>query len=106
VHWKPNGRPIQIDVVHGEEAAAYIDELIKEQLPPSDEPGARRVRAHLRETQSIVFMEMGIADSNHLGSTIGGVVAFFLAETKDGLVWLYERDWASPDDRGTNIWTT
>jgi hypothetical protein len=105
VHWKPNGRPIQIDVVHGEEVAAHIDELIEEELPSSDEQGAHRVQVHLRETQSIIYMEMGISDSNHLGATIGEVVAFFLAEIGDGLIWFYHRDWASPDDRATTIWT-
>jgi len=51
-------------------------------------------------------MQMAVADSNHLGATIGEVLAFFLAETGDGLVWFYRRDWASPDDRGAIIWTT
>jgi len=106
VHWKANGRPIQIEVVHGDKVAAYIDELIQVELPPSDEPGAHRVRMHLSETRSIVYMEMGISDSNHLGATIGEVVAFFLAEVGEGLVWFYHRDWASPDDRATTIWTT
>jgi len=106
VYWKPDGRPIQVEVVHGDQAATYIDALLVEELPPSDEPGAHRVRAHLRETQAIVFMQMGVADSHHLGATIGEVLAFFFAETAGGLVWFYHRDWASPDDRATNIWTT
>jgi hypothetical protein len=33
-------------------------------------------------------------------------LAFFVAEQGDGLVWFYHRDWASPADRGTNIFTT
>jgi hypothetical protein len=32
--------------------------------------------------------------------------AFFIAEQGDGLVWFYHRDWASPEDRGANIFTT
>jgi len=48
VHWKADGRPIHMDVAHGDRVAAYIDALLKGELPPSDVPGAHRVRAHLR----------------------------------------------------------
>jgi hypothetical protein len=106
VHWRPGGRPIQLDAVHGDEAAAYRTALLEEELPPADGPGARRVVAHLREVRSIVFLEMGLADSNHLAATIGEVLAFHLAETGDGLVWFYHRDWAAPDARATTLWTT
>lgn len=106
VHWRPAGRPIQLDVVHGDEAAAYRRALLAEELPPADGDGARRVLAHLRQVRSIVFLEMGLADSHHLAATIGEVLAFHLAEAGDGLVWFYHRDWAAPDARGTTIWTT
>jgi len=105
VYWKPEGRPIQIDVVGGDEVRGYIAEMVEEQLPPAEHPGALRVLAHLAETRSIVFIQMGVADSHHLGATIGEVLAFAIAEAGDGLVLFYERDWASPDDRGENIWT-
>jgi hypothetical protein len=53
-----------------------------------------------------VYLEMRIDDSLHLGATLAEVVAFFIAEQGDGLVWFYHRDWASPDDPSTTIFTT
>jgi hypothetical protein len=106
VHWKPEGRPIQIDVVHGDEAAGYCSALLEDELPPGDGDGARRVRTHLSRTRSIAFIQMAVADSTHLGATIGEVLAYFIAEVGDGLVWFYYSDWASPSERHASIWTT
>ena len=42
----------------------------------------------------------------HLAATISEVLAFYLAERGDGIVWFYHRDFASPDDRATTLWQT
>src|SRR5262245_17950159 len=70
VHWKPTGRPIQIERVIGAEAKGEIEETLEEGLPPSKSAGAKRVREHLRSCVEIVHFEMGIPDSNHLGATL------------------------------------
>ena len=105
VHWKKEGRPIQIDRVVGKGARAHIDEAIEE-LAAYDSPGGERVRAHLTASTEIVYLELGIPDSLHLGATLSEVLAFYIAEEGDGLVWFYHRDFASPDNRGANILTT
>lgn len=104
VYWKPgDGRPIQI--ARTTDVAGEIAETL-ENLPASRSNGARRVRDHLARTIEIVHVELGIDDSLHLGATLSEVLAFFIAEQGDGLVWFYHRDWASPDDRGANLWVT
>jgi hypothetical protein len=104
VYWKAGeSRPIQIE--RTTDVATDIAETL-ENLPASNAAGAQRVRAHLARTIEIVYFEMGISDSLHLGATLSEVLAFFVAERGDGLVWFYHRDWAAPDDRGTNLWTT
>jgi hypothetical protein len=64
------------------------------------------VRAHLGETRSVVYIQLGIADPNQLAATIGEVLAFHIAEAGDGLVRFYDREWASPTHRGVAIWST
>jgi hypothetical protein len=105
VHWKPAGRPIQIERVV-DDAPAHLAELLEEGLPEARTAGAKRVAKHLRECQEIVYLELGIDDSMHLGATLAEVLAFYIAEQGDGLVWFYHREWASPGDRGKTLWTT
>ncbi len=90
----------------GAEAKAHVRELVEEWLPEADDEGARAVLKHLGECNEIVYIEMGLDDSNHLGATLAEVIAFHLAERGNGLVYFYSRDWASPKDRGENLWTT
>lgn len=104
VHWKPKGRPIQI---RREDASdAEIEETLGELPPSSSSAGAQRVREHLAETREIVELEMGINDSLDLGATLAEVLAFYIAEEGDGMVWFYHRDFAAPDDRAANILVT
>lgn len=103
VCWRHGGRPMQLRVVRGADAAAHVTAL-KDQLPPSDDAGARRVLAHLSRTTSIVNIDMALDDANHLGATVGEVLAFFIAELGDGLIYFYGRDWASPTDRASSLW--
>ena len=46
---------------------------------------------------------MGIDGSLHLAATISEVVAFYLAERGDGIVWFYHREFASPESRGNAV---
>jgi hypothetical protein len=105
VHWKKEGRPIQIERVTGDRVATDVEETIENSLT-SEDPGARRVVEHLRGVTEIVYLEMGINDSLHLGATLAEALAFFIAAQGNGLVWFYHRDWASPNDRGASIFTT
>jgi hypothetical protein len=106
VHWKKEGRPIQIErVADPKRVREEVDETIENWLT-SQEPGPRRVAEHLRSVCEVVDLEMGIGDSLHLGATLAEVIAFRIAEEGDGLVWFYHRDWASPDDRGVTLFTT
>ena len=106
VHWKREGRPIQIERLTGSETRAELDETIQEPPVARDTPGAMRVLDHLAASREIVHLELGTPDSLHLGATLSEVLAFHIAEEGDGLVWFYRRDFASPDDRGANILTT
>jgi hypothetical protein len=105
-YWKA-GRPLRLEVIHGSGAEENARELL-EDLPPTDPSadgaGLRRVRAHLGETRSVVYIQMGIDDSQHLAATIGEVLAFHIAERGDGLVRFYDREWAAPDNRGVAVW--
>jgi hypothetical protein len=101
-YWRP-GRPLRLEVLHGIDAEEDALELL-EDLPSSGEAGLRRVRAHLGETRSVVYIQMGIDDSQRLAATIGEVLAFHIAEQGDGLVRFYDREWAAPADRGAAIW--
>lgn len=104
VYWRA-GRPLRVEVLHGFDAEEDAMELL-EDLPATDEAGLRRVRAHLGETRSVVYIQLGVADPNQLAATIGEVLAFHLAEAGDGLVRFDEREWASPADRGVTIWSS
>ncbi len=101
IHWHATQRPIQIR--SGPPLAGEIEETL-EHLPDSNEAGAARVRAHIRAARHVVEFEMGIDGSQHLAATIGEVLAFFLAEAGDGIVWFYSREFASPEDRGATLW--
>ncbi|MFO0617200.1 MAG: hypothetical protein U0414_31675 [Polyangiaceae bacterium] len=106
LHWKPEGRPIQIERVDDAGAVrADVDEVL-EALDEDEE--AAGVCEHLRGVREIVYFEMGIDDSMHLGATLTEVLAFFVADAGDGLVDFYRRDWASPNDRAENlyVWPT
>ncbi|MEW2386305.1 hypothetical protein AB0873_30090 [Micromonospora sp. NPDC047707] len=113
VHWKPEGRPIQIGSVTDKR---QIADMLEESLPAATGPGAAsatgepgpptRVRTHLRQCQQIVNFELSIDDAQHLGATIGEVLAFFIAGAGEGLVWFFGQGWAFLDDRAATIWTT
>lgn len=49
---------------------------------------------------------MGLDGSQHLAATLAEVIAFYLAERGDGIIWFYHREFAAPDDRGTALWQT
>ncbi len=103
VHWRPSGRPIQIErVTAPNRVRGDVDEVLEE-LSGLEATGARRVCEHLRGVREVVYFEMGIGDSLHLGATLTEVLAFFVADAGDGLCDFYRRDWASPADRATNI---
>lgn len=106
VCWKPDGRPIQIEVISGDTVAGWITELTEQVLPPASTPGAERVLGHLRQTRSIVLLQMDPADSVHMGGVLGTVLSFGIAGQADGLVRFYHRDWVAPDRRWETIWTT
>jgi hypothetical protein len=103
IHWHEHQRPIQVEC--GPPLPGEIEEML-EGLPDSDLPNAMGVRAHLATTTEVVALEMGIDGSNHLAATISEVVAFYLAERGDGIVWFYHREFASPQDRGATLWQT
>lgn len=105
VHWKPGGRPIQIDRIV-DDAPAHLAELLEGELPEARTADAKRVVEHLRRCEEIVYLELGVDDSLHLGATLAEVLAFYIAAQGDGLVWFYHRDWASPADRGATLWVT
>ncbi|MFO0600444.1 MAG: hypothetical protein U0228_34365 [Myxococcaceae bacterium] len=102
IHWHAKQRPIQLrraPPIDGE-----LDETL-ELLAGKGGKNADRVRKVLRETKEVVEFEMGVDGSLHLAATISEVLGFFLAERGDGLVFFYHRDFAAPDDRGTNLVT-
>ena len=101
IHWHEQQRPIQIEC--GPPLDGEIEETL-DNLPPSDLPGAARVREHLAATREVVSLEMGIDGSLHLAATISEVLAFYLAERGDGIIWFYHREFASPEDRAATLW--
>ena len=103
IHWHEHQRPIQLEC--GPPLPGEMAETLEE-LPDSDLPEAIGVREHLAATTQIVALEMGIDGSHHLAATISEVVAFYLAERGDGIVWFYHREFASPEDRGATLWQT
>ena len=104
IHWHESQPPIQIEC--GPPLDGEIQETLDESLPKSDLPGAARVRAHLAATTELVHFRLGVPGSMHLAATITEVVAFYLAERGDGIIWFYHRDFASPDDRAATLWQT
>jgi len=105
VHWKPEGRPIRVKSVTGPEAREQVTEALEEFLPPATEPGPARIRDHLHQAQQVVNLEMSAEDAQHLGAALGGLLALSFAESNDGLVWFFDRDWVSPEDPAATIWT-
>lgn len=103
IHWHEHQRPIQVDC--GPPLRGEIEETLEE-LPHSDLPDAIAVRAHLATATQIVALDMGIDGSRHLAATISEVVAFYLAERGEGVVWFYYREFASPRDRAATLWQT
>jgi hypothetical protein len=59
VHWKPEGRPIQIHVVQGDEVAASIDALLR---------GNCRLR--MRQARRGVWSRWRVTDGNPRGRSI------------------------------------
>lgn len=105
VHWKSVGRPLQIRAVSGSAAEKDIAEVLTDRLPAATGPGPDRVRAQLARTRQVVYLEMGGTDAKGIGAVLGEIIAFRLAEAGDGLVWLFDREWAAPDNRGAAIWS-
>lgn len=105
VRWKSAGRPLQIRAVSGAAAEGDIAEVLAERLPAASGPGPDRVRAQLARSQQVVYLEMAANDAKGLGAVFGEVLAFRLAAAGDGLVWLFDREWAAPDDRAVPIWS-
>lgn len=103
IHWHEHERPIQVEC--GPPLPGEVDETLEE-LPDSDLPEAIGVREHLATTTQVVALEMGIDGSHHLAATICEVLAFYLAERGDGIIWFYHREFASPRDRGATLWQT
>ncbi len=105
VHWKSAGRPLQIRAVSGTAAEGDIAEVLAQRLPAGSGPGPDRVRAQLARSRQVVYLEMGVNEAKGLGAVFGEVLAFRLAAAGDGLVWLFDRQWAAPDDRAVPIWS-
>ncbi|NOU28334.1 MAG: hypothetical protein HOO96_10570 [Polyangiaceae bacterium] len=103
IRWDGVQRPIQVSAAPPLEGE--LEETL-ENLPESDAPGAARVREHVGATVEIVDFEMGIGGSNHLAATIAEVLAFYVAEQADGIVWFYNDEFAAPDDRGATLLST
>ncbi|MCX5744322.1 MAG: hypothetical protein NT062_17670 [Proteobacteria bacterium] len=64
------------------------------------------MREHLSKSVEVVGFELGASGSLHLGATISEVLAFYVAEQGEGVVWFYAREFASPHDRGATLWQT
>lgn len=100
LHWHEQHRPIQVR--RGPPLPGELAE-VSEGLEKLKSKGAKRVRAHLKETIEVVEFEMGIHGSLDLAATISEVLAFFVAERGDGIVLFYNREFAAPDDRGATL---
>jgi hypothetical protein len=103
IFWHPEQRPIQVAIgppLDGEIAETLAD------LDDDEGPGPARVRAHLAATVAVMSLEMGIPGSNDLAATISEVIAFYVAERFDGIVWFFYDEFAAPDDRGATLWDT
>lgn len=100
LHWNAQHRPIQVR--RGPPLGGELAELL-EGIETAKSKGAKRVREHLEATTEVVEFEMGIPGSHDLAATISEVLAFFVAERGDGIVLFYNREFASPDDRGATL---
>jgi hypothetical protein len=100
LHWHEKHRPIQVR--RGPPLGGELAELL-EGLEGVKSKGAARVRKHLKETLEVAEFEMGIPGSLDLAATISEVLAFFVAERGDGIVLFYNREFASPENRGATL---
>lgn len=105
VHYRAEGRPIQISTASGREAEAQITETMEEFPLEAQEPGVLLLREHLNMCVQVVNIEMDADAAGHLGAVLGGELAYAIAEDGDGLVWFFDRDWVSPADRATTLWS-
>ncbi|WP_156371082.1 hypothetical protein [Nocardia arizonensis] len=105
VQWRAAGPQLQIRAVTGSAAENDIAEVLSDRLPAAHGPGPDRVRAQLARAQQVVYLEMGNTDAKGLGAVFGEVLAFRMAAAGDGLVWLFDRHWAAPEDRAARIWS-
>ncbi|MFN7974881.1 MAG: hypothetical protein U0166_21440 [Acidobacteriota bacterium] len=103
ISWHATQRPIVVEA--GPPLPGEIDEML-EHLPRSSAIGEERVRDHLGATREVVGFDMGIDGSLDLAATISEVLAFFVAEQGDGIVWFFGREFAAPDDRCATLWST
>lgn len=105
VHYGASGRPLQISAASGREAEAQITETMAEFPIESQEAGVLLVREHLNMCVQVVNIEMEAGAAGDLCRTLGGELAYAIAADGDGLVWFFDRDWVSPSDRATTLWT-
>ncbi|MQA95283.1 MAG: hypothetical protein GEV11_11790 [Streptosporangiales bacterium] len=109
VHYRADGRPIQLSTLVGREAAGQVTETLAELPLESKEAGVLLVREHLNMCVQVINIELDAAAEGDLGTVLGTVLgaelAYAIAEDGDGLVWLFDREWISPADRTTPVWT-
>ncbi|MBH0776414.1 hypothetical protein [Nocardia bovistercoris] len=105
VRWKPAGPHLQIRAVTGAAAENDIAEVLSDRLPAAIGPGPDRVRARLARATQVVYLEMGKTDARGLGAVFGEALAFRMAAAGDGMVWLFDRRWAVPEERAVPIWS-
>lgn len=105
VHFAASGRPLQISTASGREAEAQITETMAEFPIESQEAGVLLVREHLNMCVQVINIEMEPDAVGAVGAELGGELAYAIAEDGEGLVWFFDRDWVSPSDRATTLWT-
>lgn len=86
-------RPLQI---HLWNTADRLQEEIAEIMDEVEVP--TRVAAHLPHVKAIVALEFGIPQMGTMIEVIGFEVAYWLAETKNGLILAPEDDWFDASD--------
>lgn len=102
IHWHATQVPIRLTI--GPPNPGELAEMLDDLIP--DTPDARLVREHLAATTTVASFVMGIEGSNHLAATISELLAFFIAERGDGIVWFYFREFASPACRSATLLQT